>query len=189
MILDDEFSVDLDLDHAWELLTDLETIASCLPGAERITVTDGVLVGESAIKVGPMVAHYAGTAVLQEMDRASRRATIVAEGKGSRGLGSASAIIVATLAPADAGTVVAVRTDLRVAGGLAQFRRAALPQLSASLLDQFAENLEARYAQPVDGPPPAAPVAQPAPVAPAEPITLREFIGRWLRRVLHFAGR
>lgn len=182
MIFDDEFSVDLDIDRAWELLTDLEAIAPCLPGAERITVSDGVLTGESAIRVGPMVAHYAGTAVLQEADETARRATIVAEGKGSRGLGSASAVIVATLQPADAGTVVAVRTDLRVVGRLAQFGSGSLQQVSANLLDQFAENLEARFAtQPAAA---VATAAAPAePVEPPAPVGLWDLVSRWLRHL------
>ena len=68
---------------------------------------------------------------------------IKAEGRDTRGQGSASATITATLVPADDGTHVSVVTDLTVTGKVAQFGRGVMNDVSAKLMDQFVEALEA----------------------------------------------
>ena len=62
MRIDNEFTVNVPLERAWEVLTDLAGIAPCMPGA-RLTGVDGdVYGGEVKVKVGPVVSQYAGTA-------------------------------------------------------------------------------------------------------------------------------
>ena len=44
------------------MLTDLEGIAPCLPGAQLTGVDGDVYMGKVKIKVGPVISEYAGTA-------------------------------------------------------------------------------------------------------------------------------
>ena len=71
------------------------------------------------------------------------RAVVRAEGRDARGQGTASAVVTATLAPADGGTRVSLHTDLKITGRLAQFGRGVLAEVSNQLLGEFARALEA----------------------------------------------
>ncbi len=140
MELTNEFTVPLPPDRAWGVLTDLERIAPCLPGA-RLTEIDGdAHKGEVKVKVGPITATYKGVARFVERDAEARRAVLQAEGRDAR-QGSASATVTAVLTPDGSGTKVVVVTDLSVAGKVAQFGRGVLADVSEKLLDQFAERL------------------------------------------------
>lgn len=143
MELTNEFEVTVPPDEAWKVLTDLERIAPCLPGAQLQEVEGDAYRGSVKVKVGPITVTYKGTARFQELDAGSRKAVLRAEGRESRGQGNASATVTATLAEAGADTTrVTVVTDLTVTGKVAQFGRGVLSDVSAKLLSQFAANLE-----------------------------------------------
>ena len=144
MKLDNEFTVGVPIGQAWGVLTDLELIAPCMPGAQLTGVADGVYTGKVKIKVGPVTAEYAGTAHFAEKDEESYRAVIEARGRDSRGNGNASAVISAQLQPNGTSTLVNVSTDLTIAGRIAQFGSGMIKEVSAKLLGQFVECLEGR---------------------------------------------
>jgi len=126
------------------VLTDLELIAPCMPGAQLTGVTDGVYTGKVKIKVGPVTAEYAGTAQFSVKDETAYRAVIDARGRDSRGNGNATAVISAQLQPAAGSTVVTVSTDLTIAGRIAQFGSGMIKEVSAKLLGQFVTCLEGK---------------------------------------------
>lgn len=175
MQIDNEFTVGVPVERAWEVLTDLEGIAPCMPGAQ-LTGRDGdVHRGKVRIKVGPVVSEYAGTATFVEKDDAAHRAVISATGRDSRGAGNASAQIVAQLRPDGASTVVSVDTDLRISGKIAQLGRGMIKEVSTKLLGQFVECLEGKLGAATESPaaePAGGPIAEPAaePVEPVEPL-------------------
>jgi uncharacterized protein len=144
MKLDNEFTVGVPIEQAWAVLTDLELIAPCMPGAQLTGVTDGVYTGKVKIKVGPVTAEYAGTAQFSVKDETAYRAVIDARGRDSRGNGNATAVISAQLQPAGAATVVSVSTDLTIAGRVAQFGSGMIKEVSAKLLGQFVTCLEGK---------------------------------------------
>jgi carbon monoxide dehydrogenase subunit G len=138
-----EFSVPVPVEQAWRVLTDVERIAPCLPGAELTGVDGETYHGQVKIKVGPITAQYRGTASFAEKDEAQRRVVLKAAGRDTRGQGNASATVTATMAAADGGaTAVSIVTDLSVSGRVAQFGRGVMGDVSARLLEQFVRNLE-----------------------------------------------
>lgn len=143
MELRNRFEVPVPPAEAWEVLTDLERIAPCLPGAELKEVEGDEYRGLVKVKVGPITAQYQGAARFLERDADARRAVLRAEGRETRGQGNAAATITATLEPAASGTAVEVVTDLSITGKVAQFGRGVLAEVSAKLLEQFVRNLEA----------------------------------------------
>ena len=140
--LDNEFTVGVPVGQAWDVLTDLELIAPCMPGAVLTGVTDGVYTGKVKIKVGPVTAEYAGTARFTEKDAGTHRAVIDARGRDSRGNGNATAVISAQLRPDGDHTTVTVTTDLTIAGRIAQFGSGMIKEVSTKLLGQFVDCLE-----------------------------------------------
>ncbi|WP_432980775.1 SRPBCC family protein [Dactylosporangium sp. CA-233914] len=180
MLLTNEFVVARPVDETWAVLTDIERIAPCMPGAQLTGVTGDEYQGKVKVKVGPMTAQFSGTAVFKERDEAAHRAVIEAKGRDASGKGRASALVTAVLAPEGASTRVRVETDLNIAGPLAQMGRSTIADISTRLLTQFVENLEQQLAAeestaPAAAEPPAeveasaADVAVPA-QAPAVPL-------------------
>jgi carbon monoxide dehydrogenase subunit G len=142
MQLTNEFEVGIPVEDAWTVLTDVERIAPCLPGAELQEVVGDEFRGVVKVKVGPVSAEYRGTATFLEQDPASHRAVLQAQGREARGQGNAKATITATLTPSGDGTTVSVVTDLTISGRVAQFGRGVLADVSSRLLEQFAACLE-----------------------------------------------
>jgi carbon monoxide dehydrogenase subunit G len=148
MKIDNEFTVHVPIERAWEVLTDLEGIAPCLPGAQLTGVEGDVYSGKVKIKVGPVVSEYAGTAQFIEKDDAKYHAVIDAKGKDSRGAGNAAATISAQLRAEGSNTVVSVSTDMTISGKIAQFGSGMIKEVSEKLLGQFAQNLEVKVLAP-----------------------------------------
>ncbi|MDP1821444.1 MAG: SRPBCC family protein [Acidimicrobiales bacterium] len=142
MELTNDFRVTLPVEQAWAVLTDLELIAPCMPGAQLQEVEGDIYRGIVKIKVGPITAQYKGQVTFLEQDVERRVAVLRAEGRETRGQGSANATITATLTPDGDGTAVSVGTDLTVTGKVAQFGRGALAEVSASLMGRFVTTLE-----------------------------------------------
>ena len=141
MELINEFEVDAPLDVVWSVLTDVERIAPCLPGAQLQEVEGDEYRGVVKVKVGPITAQYKGAASFVEKDDAGYRAVLRAEGRDTRGTGNAAADITAEMAPTATGTLVTVTTDLKVTGKVAQFGRGVMADVSKKLMGQFAANL------------------------------------------------
>ena len=146
MKIENEFTVHAPIDQAWKVLTDLEGIAPCLPGAQLTGVDGDVYQGKVKIKVGPVISEFAGTARFVEKDDDKHRAVIDAKGRDSRSAGSAMAMITATLTAAGESTVVSVDTDMKISGKLAQFGSGMIKEVSQKLLGQFVASLEAKIA-------------------------------------------
>ena len=62
MKITNEFTVHTPIEEAWKLLTDLEAIAPCMPGAQLTGVEGDTYKGKVKIKVGPVISEFAGTA-------------------------------------------------------------------------------------------------------------------------------
>lgn len=142
MELSNDFTVDVSVSEAWGVLTDLERIAPCMPGATLESVEGEEYKGVVKVKVGPVTAQYRGTATFVERDEASHRAVVRAEGRETRGQGGASATITASLEASGGSTRVSVLTELSITGRAAQFGRGVMADVSNKLLGQFVEALE-----------------------------------------------
>ncbi len=168
MELNNEFEVDRPIDEAWVLLTDVERIAPCLPGAQLEEIEGDEYRGSVKVKVGPITANYKGKATFIEKDEANHKAVLKAEGRDAR-QGNANATITALLVPVGSGTKVTVSTDLAVTGKVAQFGRGVMAEVSEKLLNQFVKNLEIKVLSQTEA---AAPAAAPsAPSASATPVS------------------
>src|ERR1700728_574552 len=119
MELKNEFRVSVPIEAAWAVLTDLERIAPCMPGAELQEVEGDEYRGIVKVKVGPISAQYNGTARFVEMDDSEHRAVLKAEGRDTRGQGNASATVTATATADGDGTIVAISTELTITGKVA----------------------------------------------------------------------
>ena len=144
MELKSDFEVSVGVDRAWEVLTNPELIAPCLPGARLDEVEGDEFRGAVKVRVGPISAEYRGKATMVELNRDDLRIVIRAEGRDTRGAGNAAADITALMeAASENSTKVEVTIDLKISGKVAQFGRGVLGDVSAKLMGKFVDNLEA----------------------------------------------
>ena len=146
MELNNEFRVGVSVPETWKVLTDVERIAPMLPGAQLQEVEGDEYRGVVKVKVGPITAQYKGAASFVEQDESAGKVVLKASGRDTRGQGNASATITATMLADGDGTKVTVVTDLTVTGKVAQFGRGVLADVSAKLIGQFVDTLEADLA-------------------------------------------
>jgi carbon monoxide dehydrogenase subunit G len=144
MKLENEFTVNVPLERAWETLLDIERVAGFLPGATiEPAGEDGVFHGSMRVKVGPMTVNYRGSAQLQSVDEAARVAEIKVQAKEAKGQGTAAAVIRNRLVEENGLTRVIAETDLEVTGRQAQFGRGIMQDVAGRMLGDFAKRFEA----------------------------------------------
>jgi carbon monoxide dehydrogenase subunit G len=142
--INNEFTVSVPVQQAWDVMLDLQKIAPCLPGAAiQDEKGDGEYDGTMKVKIGPITANYKGTVKIEEADEQNHRAVLQATGRDARGQGTASATIVSTLQEESSdSTKVSVETDMKLTGRAAQFGRGIAQDVATKMLNQFAECLE-----------------------------------------------
>jgi carbon monoxide dehydrogenase subunit G len=139
--IEQQFNVPVDPDAAYALLTDVERIAPCMPGAQLQEIEGDEYRGIVKVKVGPITTQYKGRATFVERDPAARTAVVKASGRDTRGQGNANATIQMAVRAHEDGASVAVVTDLNITGKVAQLGRGAIVDVSTKLLGTFVDSL------------------------------------------------
>jgi carbon monoxide dehydrogenase subunit G len=150
MQFSNSFEVSLPPAEAWKTLMDIPRIAPCMPGAELTEVVDAqTYKGKVAVRMGPVVLAFAGTAKFDERNNETHTARVKAQGLDAKGRGGASAVVNFRLAASGSGSKVLIDTDLNLTGSVAQYGRGAgmIQTIAAQLINQFAKALEKQIAQ------------------------------------------
>ncbi|MEU1488891.1 SRPBCC family protein [Streptomyces sp. NPDC005775] len=158
MQLDHSFTVPAGLDDAWKLFQDLDRVAPCMPGAVLDTLDGDSFTGRVKVKVGAVQMSYRGEGTVTR-DEAARSMLLDLSGSETRGAGTASATVTATLSAVPAGTVVRVRSDLDITGRPAQFGRGIMTEVGDRIVRQFATRLEELLRDAGPAPSPTSPAA------------------------------
>ncbi|GJM39062.1 MAG: hypothetical protein DHS20C19_24290 [Acidimicrobiales bacterium] len=149
MELSNSFEVAHPIDHTWAVLTDIEQIARCVPGAELREVDGREFRGVIHVKTGPITSEYAGEATVVSQSPADYK--VVVHGQGLDAEGRAEATLTAHLeATSDTTTQVNLDTDLTFTGRMASLGKGVIADVGETLVAQFAENLDDLMAAGVD---------------------------------------
>ena len=170
MELNNQFRVSVPIEAAWAVLTDLERVAPCMPGAELTEIVDPQnYKGKIAVRLGPVALAFAGRVEFDGLDAVNRTARVKAQGSDAKGRGGANATATFRIEPAGPGSKVLIHTDLTLSGAVAQYGRGAgmIEATAAQIIGQFAQNLRVQ----LTSEPAAAPAAIAAPPPPAKPIS------------------
>lgn len=160
MELTESFTLEVPAEQLWELLTDVERIAPCVPGFDLQAVEDPEYRGSMKVKVGAIAMSYDATITFLERDDEERRAVLSVRGKEKRGPGGVTANVTSTLTESDGKTTVQMVTDVQVTGRVAQFGRGIISDVSSRMTEQFVSCLNDRLLAPE---PAAAPGGEPGP--------------------------
>ena len=147
MKIEEGFTIDAPADDVWALLSDPQSVAKVLPGAEITEkIDDTTWAGGITVKVGPLVAAYTGTVsfVLNEEERS---AVVRARGQGKAGMGTADMTMHSrVVALPDGGAEVTMESDVTVSGILAQLGRGMTQVVSKKMLEEFVRRLTSALA-------------------------------------------
>ena len=142
--LDKRYELGVPAQNAWAILSDLESVASCMPGAslgERLG--DNAFKGSVKVKVGPATAQFGGEVEILSMDVANR--SLVLKGKGADKSGSSASMeLEATIEESDGQSVLVGLATVIVNGKFAQFGGRMMVQVSDVILKQFVDNFTAK---------------------------------------------
>ena len=142
--LDKRYELGVPAQNAWAILSDLESVASCMPGAslgERLG--DNAFKGSVKVKVGPATAQFGGEVEILSMDVANR--SLVLKGKGADKSGSSASMeLEATIEESDGQSVLVGLATVIVNGKFAQFGGRMMVQVSDVILKQFVDNFIAK---------------------------------------------
>ncbi len=176
---EESFVIDQPPARVWAVFADIPAVADCLPGAELTEHDAHSVKGRMSVKLGPIVAAFAGSAVTERDDQALRgtiRGAGSDKGTGSRTRGD----VVYRLAPeGESRTRVSIVVEYSLQGALAQFSRSSLAQdLGRRLVADFAANLNAKLG------------GKAAPQAAGAPLNAGRLVWFWLRdRLRRLLGR
>src|SRR6185503_19156574 len=139
MKLENNFTIDAPVEQAWEALNNPETVAPCFPGATLTSYEGDSFAGTVKVKLGPIAMTYKGKGTYVSRDDAAHEVVIEANGRDSRGNGTANAPVTASMAAEAADrTAVSMITDMTITGKPAQFGRGVIADVADKIIGQFA---------------------------------------------------
>jgi uncharacterized protein len=141
MKLENEFTVPVDIDTVFDALNDPEKVTPCFPGATLDSHEGDDFTGTVKVKLGPISMTYKGKGTFVERDKTNHKVVVDAQGRDSRGNGTASAKATLTMTDEGGKTKVNVLTEMQVTGKPAQFGRGVMSDVGDKILGQFASCL------------------------------------------------
>ncbi|WP_147108347.1 SRPBCC family protein [Nesterenkonia populi] len=142
MKLTNQAQVAAPADDVFAVFTDVERVASCLPGAVIEGQEGDEHLGRVKIKVGPVSMTYAGRLRFLEVDEGSRTLRLKGKGEDINGNGDAEAEVTVTV-DEDGGQAarLLIETDMVISGKIVAFGKGAISSVADRILQQFANNL------------------------------------------------
>lgn len=140
--LDKKYPLDVSVEQAWAVLSDIRATAACMPGAQITEQLDDThFKGTVKSKVGPAVMSFGGDIEVLQLDAGSRTLQMLGKGADKAG-SSASMNLTAHVEPGEmpGSSVLAGQATITVSGKLAQFGSRLLVPVSDAMLTQFAGN-------------------------------------------------
>ncbi|MCX6392557.1 MAG: SRPBCC family protein [Actinobacteria bacterium] len=145
IVIENDFDVAATPDDTYALMTDVERVAPCIPGA---TITgkreDGAYDALVTMKMGPMSLTYKGVIEIVEQDDAAKTAVMRAKATEAKGQGTAQATLTMNISDAgDGKTNVKVGSDILVTGRVAQMGRGIMTDVAGKMVGEMAKAMEA----------------------------------------------
>ena len=135
--LQEKFSVS-NPDHAWGIVSDVNKLVPCVPGAKVLSVESPTKAkAEIKVDMGSMAMTFSGPVEIVEQDDGSKRAVIRAQAKEAGGQSNADGTVTITIG-GDGGTV---DVNANVSGKAASMGEGTVQAVLQALVKQFTGNL------------------------------------------------
>lgn len=131
---------------AWDLLQDIEGVATCLPGAKITEQVDEThYKGTVTVRLGPATVAFKGTIEIAARDAVAHRMRIIGKGSDAGGGSAASLDMVAWIEAGETGgSILKGHSEISVSGKIASFGARLMNSASEVLIKQFFDNMLAR---------------------------------------------
>jgi carbon monoxide dehydrogenase subunit G len=151
-----KFVVEQPIETVWAALSDIHLVASCMPGAEIVSVSDdqSEIEGRMRTKVGPISAAFGGRGKVVR-DASTYTGSVEGSGADKNSGSRVQMKLTYALEPSDGdkSTTTSIVAGVVLSGPLAQFGKGALiNEIAAHLTQQFTANLRQRLAANAAGP-------------------------------------
>ncbi len=159
MIIAESFILQAGRERAAALLTDIERVATCVPGVENVQMTEpNAYEAVLRMQIGPIKSSFSGS-VQVDPSGAPARLAATAQGKDRSTQSMARVGFSATLEEIGDGTTrVDAEADVSIRGRLGQFGTGVIQATATQMLNDFATCANTVLAAPTDegaAPPPA----------------------------------
>lgn len=160
--LEKSFPMPGSAEAAWAVLSDIERVAACMPGAKIAETVDAShYKGTVAVRFGPAQMNFRGEVEVLELDAAQRRIRLSGKGTDAGGGSGAAMDLSARIEAGDtASCTLAGDSEVSMSGKAASFgSRLAVPvaeQVLAQFAANFAAQVQAEQAARSAGTPPGA---------------------------------
>lgn len=135
MTLDGSYTFNAPRERVWALLMDVEAIASCVPGCERLEpVGDDTYRAKLVATVAAISGSYEGTVAMADKV-APESYRLVINGEGRHGFVTGESRV--TLRDEGGGTAVDVSGTMEVGGTIARVGQRLIGSVSKMMLDRF----------------------------------------------------
>ena len=145
IVIENEFTVAATPDDTYALMTDVERVAPCIPGASITGKReDGGFDALVTLKMGPMSLNYKGQIEIIEQNDATKTAVMRAKATETKGQGTAQATLSMEIGDAGSGSsTVKVGSDILVTGRVAQMGRGIMADVAGKMIGEMAKAMEA----------------------------------------------
>ncbi len=185
IVIENEFTVAATPEDTYALMTDVERVAPCIPGAAITGKRDaGGYDATVTLKMGPMSLTYKGLIEIVKQDDAARTAVMRAKATEARGQGTVQATLSMEIGDAGNGSsTVKVGSDILVTGRVAQMGRGIMTDVAGKMIGEMAKAMEATLLAGAEAkergeaPPPSVAAEAPSAVGIAADITKSKLKG------------
>ena len=146
MILDQKVLISAPPERVWELMMDVPSVATCVPGVETVErVSDDEYIGALRVRVGKISVRLEGKVTVVDRDKDSWRAGLNVEAADRKIRGSVKAKSSMQLNPQSNGsTELTVHADASILGKLGEFGQAVMRRKADQIVGEFARNVAER---------------------------------------------
>ncbi|MPZ23466.1 MAG: hypothetical protein GEU28_07960 [Dehalococcoidia bacterium] len=143
-------TVNADVDAVWRMLSDVERVARCAPGAQITRkIDDDHYEGVMSVRLGPINSSFGGQLAIAERHDDTHSAVLNASGIDSSTKSTARATFRAQLSEAGPSlTQLDSVVEVQLSGRLARFGKGIFESVSVQLMEQFLACLEAQIRAP-----------------------------------------
>lgn len=210
MRIEETFTLTGGRDEVFALLTDVPSVAGCVPGVDKLTqAEDGSWTAELSARLGPIKATFAGQVELTPTSPDHLEAT--GQGKDRRTASQVAVTFTADLVDqGPTATRVDAVADVTIRGRLGQFGTGVIRATATELIRDFvacadqtlqhralqhratshdhapagAPDTQARATEPASSPTRTSPAHQPSPARPQDSLATAKLVGRIALRTL-----
>ena len=176
--LEKSFPVEAPAASSWQVLSDIEAVSACMPGAEITEqIDDTHYKGKVKVKIGPATMAFEGTVELVGIDAANRELRISSHGQDTKGTSSAQMDLVASVHDAEAGgSELKGNAEVTVNGKAASLGGRMMTQVADQILNQFGKAFASKATAAAEG---AGAEAAVPPTAAQEPQAINGLAFAW----------